>query len=96
MIYLQRNTEIVIPFSGTDINTVIRIPSALEAEDILHDKFDQMTLFSKFVSSCSFSHKSRTSVLSPSEVVNYPGSREIVLKAAAYIMQIATVSEYYK
>lgn len=90
MIQLQKNTEISIPFSGSDISAVIRIPSALEAEDILLAKFDHLTLFNRFVSSISCSEISEFDGISTEKMLQYPGSRSLVLKVAEYLMVIAS------
>lgn len=95
MIQLQKNIEIIIPFSGSDINAVIRIPSALEAEDILLAKYDNIGLFSSFVSSCSCPDITGSGGISAAEMLEYPGSRAVVLKVAEHLMEIASDSEYY-
>lgn len=95
MIELQKNTEITISFSGSDISTVIRIPSALEAEDILLEKYDSITLFSRFVSSFSCPDFHGIDGMTAEDMLNYPGSRALVLKVAEYIIQTASIREYY-
>lgn len=91
MTNLIRNQKYKIPFCGTDVEVQIKIPSAIESEEIIVNELKITEIFSRFVTSVSCPTISDFNKIEPKEVLSLPGTYSLVQKTAQYICSAACI-----
>lgn len=93
MTNLMKNQKFKIPFCGTDVEVSIRIPSAVESEEIIMNEMKYSEIFAKFVESVNCPGISDFSNIKPSDVLALPGTYSLVQKTAVHICTAASIPD---
>lgn len=93
MTNLMKNQKFKIPFCGTDVEVSIRIPSAVESEEIIEKSMKPSEIFGRFVVSINCPGIADFSNIQPSDVLSLPGTYSLVQKTSMHICSAASIPE---
>ncbi len=96
MITLAREKSVEIPFRGAKITARYKVPTALEAEEIITSKLKDSDVFKRFAIDFSGSGCEDIDGSFPSELLEIPGTYPIMNKVALEIINSAIISEEEK
>lgn len=91
MVKLSRNTEFSIQYNDTIIALAVRVPSAVDVEELLSRKFTNIELFRTYV---EFIYD-KDGNISAEDFLNLPGSFSVMIKTADFILNNVIEKEFF-
>lgn len=96
MITLLSEKTIEVPFKGSTVYVKFKVPTAIDAEEIISSKMKDSAIFKKFAIEISCKDVEELDGVFPSKLLEIPGTYPIMNKTALEILNSAIVSEEEK